>query len=126
MFFEIFLGIYQYQIIGKNAVLENDSITRELLVKKFIWAQWDPIQQTLYYIHNRKRNRCLVEGEEESIEKTENKLTPTLSGLQFNDELPHETVVRNIIFSPHSFSFQDDYVSDEYSLKSPTSSNHFK
>lgn len=94
MKYQWFLGIFQYQLRNKDVDLEEETITKEYLVKKFIWAQWDPLQQTLYYIHNRKRNRCLVEGEEEYQVESENKFSPTLSGLQFNDELPHETVVR--------------------------------
>ncbi|KAJ8933460.1 hypothetical protein NQ314_014017 [Rhamnusium bicolor] len=83
----------------------------------FIWAQWDPVQQTLYYIHNRKRNRCLVEGEEEIVEASGTKITPTLSGLQFNDELPHETVLNIPLNLPHlssisgsCFIYEDDTV----------------
>lgn len=89
-----FSGIFKYQINNKSVELNEDSLTKEDLVKKFIWAQWDPLQQTLYYIHNRKRTKCLVENDDENFEESNNKLTPTLSGLQFNDELPHETVVR--------------------------------
>lgn len=62
-------------------------------MRVFIWAQWDPINQTLYYIHFRKPTRSLVEGEEIAAENGD-KVTPTLSGLQFHDDLPHETVVR--------------------------------
>lgn len=91
--FNIFLGILQYQIPGKNTFLAEGTLTKEFLVKKFVWAQWDPNLQTLYYIHHRKRNRCLVEGDE-NVDENDSKVTPTLSGLQFNDELPHETVVK--------------------------------
>lgn len=90
-------------------------------MKKFIWAQWDPLQQTLYYIHNRKRNRCLVEGEEEPIEDSINKLTPTLSGLQFNDEVPHETVVSkyssSFIFCIDSLFHSDDKFNSSFKIK---------
>lgn len=88
--FHFVSGILQYQIPNETF----QSLSKEYLVKKFIWAQWDPLQQTLYYIHNRKRSKCLVEGEDEHIDENINKLTPTLTGLQFNDELPQETVVR--------------------------------
>lgn len=78
----------QYQL--KNSDIENLSF--ESIVRVFIWAQWDPVNQTLYYIHFRKPNRSLVEGEEIAADEGD-KVTPTLSGLQFHDELPHETVV---------------------------------
>ncbi|CAH1117279.1 unnamed protein product [Phaedon cochleariae] len=93
-------GIHQYIIKSKTSDLNEDTISSELLVKNFVWAQWDPLQQTLYYIHNRKRNRGLVEGE--IVEDTDpSKITPTLSGLQFNDELPHETVLNIPLNLPH-------------------------
>nr|XP_023019414.1 protein pigeon [Leptinotarsa decemlineata] len=95
-------GIYQYQIQSKATVLNDSSIFKELLVKKFIWAQWDAIQQTLYYIHHRKRKRGLVEGEDDNLDRGDpTKITPTLSGLQFNDELPHETVLNIPLNLPH-------------------------
>lgn len=68
----------------------------ESLVRVFIWAQWDPINQTLYYIHYRKAARSIVEGEEQEA-ITASKMTPTLSGLQFHDDLPHESVVREML-----------------------------
>lgn len=70
----------------------NDSLTHEYIVHAFNWAQWDCVHQILYYIHYRKPKKCLVEGEDS--ENGDNVvLTPVLSGLQFHDDLPHETVV---------------------------------
>jgi hypothetical protein len=65
----------------------------ESLVREFLWAQWDPINQSLYYIHYRK-SQLSVEGEEPE-EGKEEELSPNLSCLQFHDDMPHETVVRN-------------------------------
>jgi hypothetical protein len=66
-------------------------LNAELLVRAFSWAQWDPINQSLYYIHYRK-SQLIVEGEE--LEQgREEELSPTLSCLQFHDDKPHETVV---------------------------------
>lgn len=87
----------QYQIKPDGAQFGLDDFSFESIVRVFIWAQWDPINQTLYYIHFRKPTRSLVEGEDVEAEASD-KVTPTLSGLQFHDELPHETVV--------CFSFQ--------------------
>ena len=65
----------------------------ETLVKSFIWAQWDATNQVLYHIHHRKAPTSVFT--EESADKTHKPpcTTPTLSGLQFHDDLPHETVV---------------------------------
>lgn len=87
------LGILQYQIKNDTSELNADNFIYESLVRKFTWAQWDPIHQTLYYIHNRKPTRCLVEGEEDTTTNLTTKTSPTLSGLQFHDDLPHESVV---------------------------------
>lgn len=86
-------SVRQYQIGREQFHLE--SFPSETIVKVFIWAQWDCLNQTLYYIHFRKLTRSLVEGEETEPSKR-NADTPTLSGLQFHDDLlPHETVVIN-------------------------------
>lgn len=70
------------------------SLDSESLVRTFIWAQWDATNQVLYHIHNRRAPTSLVtEDDNESRSKT-NVTSPTLSGLQFHDDLPHETVVR--------------------------------
>lgn len=84
--------VLQYQI-KHDVELAIESFNFESIVRVFIWAQWDPINQTLYYIHFRKPTRSLVEGEEIDGDK----ITPTLSGLQFHDELPHETIVSKCI-----------------------------
>jgi hypothetical protein len=66
-------------------------LNTESVVREFSWAQWDPINQSLYYIHYRK-SQLSVEGEEPE-EGREEELSPTLSCLQFHDDMPHETVV---------------------------------
>ena len=71
-------------------------------MRSFTWAQWDPIHQSLFYIHFRKPAARLVEGDDdicngcpstETGRRQEMELAPTLSGLQFHDNMPHETVV---------------------------------
>ncbi|GLV45117.1 pigeon [Carabus blaptoides fortunei] len=85
----------------KNLSFINDScLINESLVRAFIWAQWDCVHQVLYYIHYRKPIRCLVEGEEYEANESM-KLSPTLSGLQFHDDLPHETVLNIPMNLPH-------------------------
>lgn len=89
--------VLQYQMKGEGARLAAEDFRFESIVRVFIWAQWDPINQTLYYIHFRKPTRSLVEGEE--IEAAAgDKITPTLSALQFHEELPHETVVSRKLY----------------------------
>ncbi|XP_067002929.2 protein pigeon [Anabrus simplex] len=71
-------------------VLEG-KMSCESLVRSFTWAQWDPVHQAVYYIHYRKQ-QLIVEGEEQE-EGHDGELSPTLSCLQFHDDLPHETVL---------------------------------
>lgn len=63
----------------------------EILVKTFIWAQWDMINQVLYHIHHRRIPASVVTENDDENNSRSSK--PTLSGLQFHDDLPHETVV---------------------------------
>lgn len=90
-----FLGVLQYQISQSSDTFAVENFVVDSLVRVFIWAQWDPVYQILYYIHYKKPMKCLVEGEES--EHTF-KVSPTLSGLQFHDDLPHETVVCRLTF----------------------------
>lgn len=85
-----------YTIIFDTSVSDFYSIQElkfESLVKAFIWAQWDMINQVLYYIHHKKIPISLVSEDEEEKENKSIRTNPTLSGLQFHDELPHETVL---------------------------------
>ncbi|XP_045538290.1 protein pigeon [Papilio machaon] len=62
----------------------------ETIVKVFSWAQWDCVNQVLFYIHYRQPQQSFAEGEEV---KSPSEMTPTLSALQFHADLPHETVL---------------------------------
>lgn len=89
-----------YTIIFDTSISDFYSIQElkfESLVKAFIWAQWDMINQVLYYIHHKKIPISLVSEDEEEKENKSIRTNPTLSGLQFHDELPHETVVSNLV-----------------------------
>ncbi|XP_071632511.1 protein pigeon [Temnothorax longispinosus] len=86
----------------------------ETLVKTFIWAQWDMINQVLYHIHHRRIPTSVVtEGDDENNSRSSK---PTLSGLQFHDDLPHETVLNiplNLpLLSPSSNcgTYEDDVI----------------
>ncbi|CAL1675919.1 unnamed protein product [Lasius platythorax] len=86
----------------------------EILVKTFIWAQWDMINQVLYHIHHRRIPASVVtENDNENNSKSSK---PTLSGLQFHDDLPHETVLNiplNLpLLSPSSNcgTYEDDVI----------------
>lgn len=86
MFF--FTGISLYKLTKENPekllIVQIDEIT-----KSFMWAQWDCEIQSLYFIHFRKTSLS-VEGDDFLKQET----TPTLSCLQFHEDLPHETVVK--------------------------------
>lgn len=119
------LGALLYHIDNKYddlSVIED--IQPESLVRTFVWAQWDCIHQVLYYIHYRKPARCLVEGEENEVQENA-KLSPTLSGLQFHDDLPHETVV-SFFFIFFKKKVRNVYFLVEYSNEFTTHGNRSK
>lgn len=66
--------------------MDAELLVNESIVRNFIWAQWDPIVQALYYIHMKPSAKT-------SLEKDDKGLMPTLSAHQFHDDLPTETVV---------------------------------
>ncbi|XP_026319720.1 protein pigeon [Hyposmocoma kahamanoa] len=70
----------------------------ETIVKVFSWAQWDCVNQVLYYIHYREPTKSFAEGEEV---KSPSEMTPMLSALQFHADLPHETVLNIPLSLPH-------------------------
>ena len=80
--------------------LDVDILTHESIVRQFIWAQWDPVVQALYYIHMKISNRNLLEKDEK-----DKGLSPTLSAYQFHDDLPTETVVCTILYTIYIYSF---------------------
>ncbi|XP_044016035.1 protein pigeon isoform X2 [Aphidius gifuensis] len=92
------------------------SLKNEIIVKTFFWAQWDTINQVLYHIHNRRAPTSLVtENDNEARPKITN-TCPTLSGFQFHDELPHETVLNiplNLPQTPNTGNcgtYEDDVI----------------
>lgn len=101
------VSLYQFQPVfhaDNEEILKPESISgAECVVRSFTWAQWDPIHQSLFYIHFRKPAARLVEGDDDDLgnncpstetgRRQESELSPTLSGLQFHDSMPHETVL---------------------------------
>lgn len=87
-------SILQYHVPVKKSVESGSPflshLTQEILVRSFMWAQWDPVHQALYFIHHRKP-QMIVEGDVEDTHDAE--LLPILSCFQFHDDLPHETVL---------------------------------
>lgn len=73
--------------------IDIDSMTREVIVKHFIWAQWDCTTQALYYIHLKPTVKSSLEKEDDKIKETVTSTTTTLSAHQFHENLPRETVV---------------------------------
>lgn len=81
--------------------LDRNNIASETIVKHFIWAQWDPVVQALYYIHLKPTMRSSLEKQE-----SDNDFTTTLSAHQFHENLPRETVVSAMLFGKsHHFAF---------------------
>ncbi|XP_048489320.1 protein pigeon isoform X2 [Plutella xylostella] len=83
----------------------------DTIVRVFSWAQWDCVNQVLYYIHYRQPTQSFAEGEEV---KSPSEIMPTLSALQFHADLPHETVLNIPLSLPQLGSggacgeYQDD------------------
>lgn len=73
--------------------LDFEAISREVIVKHFIWAQWDPVVQALYYIHLKPTTKGLLEKDDNKATETIASFTTTLSAHQFNENSPRETVV---------------------------------
>lgn len=74
--------------------LDAEAIGREVIVKHFIWAQWDPITQALYYIHLKPTVKSSLEKDDDKTKENAMATTTTLSAHQFHENLPRETVVR--------------------------------
>lgn len=68
---------------------DKQMILNETIARSFIWCQWDPVIQALFYIHYKPSARTSLEKEEQE----ETSMSPTLSAFQFHDDLPTETVV---------------------------------
>lgn len=82
--------------------LDSESIAREVIVKHFIWAQWDCTTQALYYIHLKPTVKSSLEKDDDKTKETVTSTTTTLSAHQFHENLPRETVV--CIVEIHIFS----------------------
>lgn len=76
-----------------DTLWEIKELKHEELVKAFVWAQWDMTNQVLYHIHHRRISTSLVSEVNDENNSKSSRLNPTLSGLQFHDDLPHETVL---------------------------------
>lgn len=74
--------------------LDKDMLTHEAMARNFIWCQFDATVQALYYIHYKPTTRFSLDLEKDDDDSTPDvTMKPTLSALQFHDELPRETVV---------------------------------
>lgn len=74
---------------------DRDMLTHEAMARNFIWCQFDAAVQALYYIHY-KPGRVSLDLEQDGDDKPAETMKPTLSALQFHDELPRETVVSGL------------------------------
>uniref|UniRef100_A0A182QH41 Gamma-secretase-activating protein C-terminal domain-containing protein n=1 Tax=Anopheles farauti TaxID=69004 RepID=A0A182QH41_9DIPT len=104
--------------------LDRDALKHETLTKAFIWAQWDPAVQALYYIHLKPTARTIFEKEDEAsgdgtTGDASKRLQPTLSAFQFHDDLPTETVLNIPLNLPKipSSSSEDIYEDDTVPLR---------
>lgn len=91
--------------------VDKDMLTHEAMARNFIWCQFDATVQALYYIHYKPTTRISLDLEKDDDDTTPDvTMRPTLSALQFHDELPRETVVSNkyilIIVGAFCFNMQ--------------------
>lgn len=103
----IYTGILIYTILFDTSTSDFQPIQElksESLVKEFIWAQWDMINQVLYHIHHRRIPVSLDSEDEDGKENKSVRTNPTLSGLQFHADLPHETVVYDTVHYSNKFN----------------------
>ncbi|XP_058814374.1 protein pigeon isoform X2 [Topomyia yanbarensis] len=92
---------------------DKSCLKSETITKGFVWAQWDPSVQALYYIHMKPAPKTLFEKDDGSAEK---KMKPTLSAFQFHDDLRTETVLNiplNLPNIPTSSSGTEDIYEDD-------------
>ncbi|KAK0087101.1 hypothetical protein PV325_001770 [Microctonus aethiopoides] len=86
------ISMYTALFDGVN-VKSIAELKSESIVQTFVWAQWDSANQVLYHIHNRRAPTSLVTEDDNESRSKAAVSCPTLSGLQFHDELPHETIL---------------------------------
>lgn len=81
---------------GFSLQFQSSSITADIIVRQFSWAQWDPHLQSLFYVSVKSPQPRLMHGDEDDflVEIAARPPQPSLSCLQFHDDLPHETVVK--------------------------------
>ncbi|KAL7043868.1 hypothetical protein ACKWTF_001694 [Chironomus riparius] len=85
--------IYLYTLVLRKEIGDESNyyydkvmIKIDTPVKNFIWCQWESKIQSLFYINLKQSSRT-------SLEENDKALNPSLSALQFHDDLPHETVL---------------------------------
>lgn len=85
------IELYQLEVINPEStdIQELSSVKQDVIIKAFTWAQWDALHQSLFYIHTKGSALREFDANGTSVQKD----APTLSALQFNDSVPHESVL---------------------------------
>uniref|UniRef100_A0A336MW29 CSON005007 protein n=1 Tax=Culicoides sonorensis TaxID=179676 RepID=A0A336MW29_CULSO len=99
--------------------MDQDLLRKETIVRNFTWAQFDSQIQALYYIHVKTPAKSILFDNGDGGNSTPN-VTPTLSALQFHDDLPTETVLNiplNLPKIPTSNSASNCYEDDTIPLR---------
>lgn len=102
--------------------MDQNLLRKETIVRSFTWAQFDPQIQALYYIHVKvsTKNPLFDAGDDGSSSTSTPNVSPTLSALQFHDDLPTETVLNiplNLPKIPASTSANNSYEDDTIPLR---------
>lgn len=94
-----------------NGTIDDSTMQNTLIVKNFVWSQFEAKTQSLFYIHLRLTTKISLEKEED-----DKVMSPTLSAFQFHDDLPTESVINiplnlpKIPSSSKSNEYEDDTI----------------
>ncbi|XP_071515904.1 protein pigeon isoform X1 [Panulirus ornatus] len=90
------IAIYSFPLSlkeGTSWIVEDQPLT-ESVVRSFVWAQWEPHHNHLYYLHYRPPPEAgLTLGAIGETEEDALRPRPMLTALQFHPSKPHETVL---------------------------------
>ncbi|XP_063702767.1 protein pigeon isoform X2 [Culicoides brevitarsis] len=94
--------------------MDQNLLRKETIVRNFSWAQFDPQIQALYYIHVKQPTKSLFDlGDSSNNASATPNVTPTLSALQFHDDLPTETVLNIPLNLPKIPNSADECYEDD-------------
>ncbi|KAL9707355.1 hypothetical protein quinque_010873 [Culex quinquefasciatus] len=95
---------------------DKDGLKSETITKSFVWAQWDPSVQALYYIHMKPAPKMLFEKDDGSTERTEDIYEDDAVPLRIHDSSLNLIIVSDpvgMLYVCHYYLYQPIKQSDE-------------